>query len=95
MLEYFTTSLKMCEKKNHNSKIVISIFVELFVNFLYIFLHMKMIYISKSIILETLFIFKIISNLSIIKLNIIYLDNDSTIINDLNLFPFYYIYAFQ
>lgn len=85
----------MCEKKNHNSKIVISIFVELFVNFLYIFLHMKMTYISKSIILETLFIFKIISNLSIIKLNIIYLDNDSTIINDLNLFPFYYIYAFQ
>lgn len=57
---------------------------------------MKMTYISKSIILETLFIFKIISNLSIIKLNIIYLDNDSTIINDLNnLFPFYYIYAFQ
>lgn len=86
----------MCEKKNHNSKIVISIFVELFVNFLYIFLHMKMTYISKSIILETLFIFKIISNLSIIKLNIIYLDNDSIIINDLNnLFPFYYIYAFQ
>lgn len=87
----------MCEKKNrnNNSKIVISIFVELFINFLYIFLHMKMIYISKSIILETLFIFKIISNLSIIKLNIIYLDNDSTIINDLNLFPFYYIYAFQ